>query len=171
MCLTQSISARKATHIKLGTCLGSSQCQLHFGTKMVSTGWMAVRGCLLNAKIHIFWHFLRLPPLALINGKPTTQTTSYIHTYICRGSDNLGLLARRLCWPSEGNALLMTGVALLARRSASHFRRELSHWCRKRCLQRGPALSATLTVEVKGCITRGQLHSRAYKAELKRSHC
>jgi len=39
VCLIQSISARKVTHIKLGTCSGSSQCQLHFGTKMVSIGW------------------------------------------------------------------------------------------------------------------------------------
>ena len=38
VCLIQSISARKATHIKLGTRSGSSQCQLHFGTKMVSIG-------------------------------------------------------------------------------------------------------------------------------------
>ena len=39
VCLIQSISARKATHMKLGTRSGSSQCQLHFGTKMVSMGW------------------------------------------------------------------------------------------------------------------------------------
>jgi hypothetical protein len=38
VCLIQSISARKATHIQLGTRSGSSQCQLHFGTKMVSIG-------------------------------------------------------------------------------------------------------------------------------------
>jgi len=38
VCLIQSTSARKATHMKLGTCSGSSQCQLQFGTKMVSIG-------------------------------------------------------------------------------------------------------------------------------------
>ena len=37
--LIQSTSARKVTHIKLGTCSGSSQCQLQFGTKMMSIGW------------------------------------------------------------------------------------------------------------------------------------
>jgi len=60
--LLQSISARKATHIKLGTCSGSSQCQLHFGTKM-SMDESAVSGSLLNAKMRIFRHFLRWPPL------------------------------------------------------------------------------------------------------------
>jgi hypothetical protein len=39
VCLIQSISARKATHIKLGTCSGSSQFQVHFGSKIVSIGW------------------------------------------------------------------------------------------------------------------------------------
>ena len=34
VCLIQSISARKATHIKLGTCSSSSQCQLHFDFKL-----------------------------------------------------------------------------------------------------------------------------------------
>jgi len=58
VCLIQSISARKVTHIKLGTCSGSSQCQLHFGTKMVSIGWSGCDGCLLNAKMRIFRHFL-----------------------------------------------------------------------------------------------------------------
>jgi len=39
VCLIQFISARKVTHIKLGTRSGSSQCQLQFGTSMVSIGW------------------------------------------------------------------------------------------------------------------------------------
>ena len=33
VCLIQSISARKATNLKLGICSGSSQCQLQFGKK------------------------------------------------------------------------------------------------------------------------------------------
>ena len=40
VCSIQSISGRQAAHIKLGTCLGSSQCQLHFGVIMVSIGWI-----------------------------------------------------------------------------------------------------------------------------------
>ena len=39
VCLIQSISARKATHIKLVTCSGSSQYQLRFGIKIVLIGW------------------------------------------------------------------------------------------------------------------------------------
>ena len=84
VCLIRSISARKATHIKLGTFSGSSQCQLHFGIKMVSIGWMAVSGCLLNAKLHILWHFLCwLPPVYdhIIYEIPTKNTvyTPYIY--------------------------------------------------------------------------------------------
>jgi hypothetical protein len=42
VCLIQSISARKATHIELGTCSGSSQCQLQSGTQMMS---IKLNGC------------------------------------------------------------------------------------------------------------------------------
>jgi len=54
VCLIQSISARKATHTKLGTCSGSSQCQLHFGTKMVSIGWSCCE-CKIR-KYAVFYH-------------------------------------------------------------------------------------------------------------------
>jgi len=36
VCLIQPISARKATHMKLGTCSGSSQSELHLNYKIVS---------------------------------------------------------------------------------------------------------------------------------------
>jgi len=61
VCLIQSISARKATHIKLGTRSGSSQCQLHFGTKMVSIGWS---GCEWLPSECNNAHFQAFPPLA-----------------------------------------------------------------------------------------------------------
>ena len=61
VCLIQSISARKATHIKLGTRSGSYQCQLHFGTKMVSIGWS---GCEWLSSVCKNAHFQAFPPLA-----------------------------------------------------------------------------------------------------------
>ena len=61
VCLIQSISARKATHIKLGTRSGSSQCQLHFGTKIVSIG---CRGCEWLPSECKNEHFQAFPPLA-----------------------------------------------------------------------------------------------------------
>jgi hypothetical protein len=60
VCLIQSISARKATHIKLGTCPGSSQCQLHFGTKVVLIGW---GGCEWLPSECKNAHFQAFPPL------------------------------------------------------------------------------------------------------------
>jgi hypothetical protein len=39
VCLIQPISARKATHMKLGTCSGSSQSELHLNYKIVSIEW------------------------------------------------------------------------------------------------------------------------------------
>jgi hypothetical protein len=61
VCLIQSISARKATHIKLGTRSGSSQCQLHFGTKRVSIGWSGCEWLPSECKNA---HFQAFPPLA-----------------------------------------------------------------------------------------------------------
>jgi len=66
VCSIQSISARKATHIKLGTCSGSSQCQLHFRLKWCRLNEVAVSGCLLNAH---FQAFLRWPPLIVCRMK------------------------------------------------------------------------------------------------------
>jgi hypothetical protein len=57
-CLFQSISTRKAIHIKLGTCSGSSQCQLRFGTKMVSIGWSGCERLPSECKNAHFRHFL-----------------------------------------------------------------------------------------------------------------
>ena len=61
VCLIQSISARKANHIKLGTRSGSSQFQLHFGTKKVSIGWS---GCEWLPSECNNAHFQAFPPLA-----------------------------------------------------------------------------------------------------------
>jgi len=65
VCLIQCISARKATHIKLGTCSGSFQCQLHFGTKMVSIGRSGCEWLPSEWKMRIFRHFLRWTPLVI----------------------------------------------------------------------------------------------------------
>jgi hypothetical protein len=35
VCIIQHISIHRVTHINLSTCLGSCECQLHFGTRMV----------------------------------------------------------------------------------------------------------------------------------------
>jgi hypothetical protein len=61
VCLIQSISARKVAHIKLGTCSGSSQCQLQLGTKMVSIGWSGYEWLPSECKNA---HFQAFPPLA-----------------------------------------------------------------------------------------------------------
>jgi hypothetical protein len=53
-------TARKAIHIKLGTCSGSSQCQLHFGTTMVSIGWSGCEWLPSECKNA---HFQIFPPL------------------------------------------------------------------------------------------------------------
>jgi hypothetical protein len=67
MCALSSLPQHKVTHIKLGTCSGSSQCQLYFSIKMVSTKEMAVSGCLLYAKIlHKFQAFPPLTPSAKV---------------------------------------------------------------------------------------------------------
>jgi len=75
VCLIQSISARKATHIKFGTYLGSSQCQLHLGAKIVSIGWS---GCEWLAafwmRICTFSRISSVDPLCKI-GITTLQTT------------------------------------------------------------------------------------------------
>ena len=60
VCLIQSISARTAIHIKLGTCSGSSQCQLHFGTKMVLIGWSGCEWLPFECRNA---HFQAFPPL------------------------------------------------------------------------------------------------------------
>ena len=62
VCLIQSISARKATHIKLGTRSGSSPCQLQFGTKMVSIGWSGCEWLPSKWQIVHFQAFLPLAP-------------------------------------------------------------------------------------------------------------
>jgi len=74
VCLMQSISARKATHIKLDTCSGSSQCQLHFGTKLVLIGWSGCEWLPFECKNA---HFQAFPPLA-----PSGKTSPFW------GSDN-----------------------------------------------------------------------------------
>jgi hypothetical protein len=61
VCLIQSISARKVTHIKLGTRSGSSQCQLHFRTKLVSIGWSDYGWLPSECKNE---HIQAFPPLA-----------------------------------------------------------------------------------------------------------
>ena len=61
VCLIQSISARKAIHIKLCTCSGSSQCQLQFCTKVVSIGWSGCEWLPSECKNA---HFQAIPPLA-----------------------------------------------------------------------------------------------------------
>ena len=66
VCLIQSISARKATRIKLGTCSGSSQCQLQFGTKMVSIGWSGCEWLPSECKNAHFQAFLLLAPSAIL---------------------------------------------------------------------------------------------------------
>jgi len=83
VCLIQSISARKATHIKLGTHSGSSQCQLHFGTKMVSIGWSGCEWLPSECKNAHFQAFLPLAPsdIILIWFWPT----------VCIGVDNLSM--------------------------------------------------------------------------------
>ena len=85
VCLIQSISARKANHIKLGTRSGSSQCQLHFTTKMVSIGWSGCEWLPSECKNA---HFQAFPPLA-----PSViflpRNTVYICTvYDCTFGDN-----------------------------------------------------------------------------------
>ena len=67
VCLIQSISALKATHIKLGTRSGSSQCQLHFGTKVVSIGWSGCEWLPSECKNA---HFQAFPPLAPSGNAP-----------------------------------------------------------------------------------------------------
>jgi len=61
-CLIQSVSARKVTHIKLGTCSNGSQCQLHFGTKMVSIGWSGCEWLPSQCKNAHFQAFPQLTP-------------------------------------------------------------------------------------------------------------
>jgi len=61
VCLFQSISARKGTHTKLGTCSGSSQCQLHFGTKLVLIEWSSCECLPSECKHAHFRHFFRCP--------------------------------------------------------------------------------------------------------------
>ena len=61
VCLIQSISARKATHIKMGTWSGSCQCQLRFSTKIVSIGWSGCEWLLYECKNA---HFQAFPPLS-----------------------------------------------------------------------------------------------------------
>jgi len=61
VCLIQSIAARKTIHIKLSTRSGSSQCQLHFGTKMVLIGWSGCEWLPSECKNE---HFQAFPPLA-----------------------------------------------------------------------------------------------------------
>jgi hypothetical protein len=63
VCLIQSISAHNAIHKKLGTCSGSSQCQLHFGTKIVPIVWGGCEWLPSEYKMHIFRQFLCCPPL------------------------------------------------------------------------------------------------------------
>ena len=60
--LTQSISARKATHIKSGVCSGSSHCQLHFNTQMVSIGWSGCEWLPSECKSVHFQEILQLAP-------------------------------------------------------------------------------------------------------------
>jgi len=72
VCLIQSISARKATHIKLGTRSGSSQCQLHFGTKMVSMGWSGCEWLPSECKNAHFQAFPPLAPSDIIHGYSDT---------------------------------------------------------------------------------------------------
>ena len=42
VCIIQHIPIHRVTHINLSTCLGSCECQLHFGTKMV---FIKLSGC------------------------------------------------------------------------------------------------------------------------------
>jgi hypothetical protein len=69
VCLIQSISARKATHIKLGTCSGSSECQLLFGTKMVLIGWSGCEWLPSECKNAHFQAFPQLAPSVEISLK------------------------------------------------------------------------------------------------------
>ena len=69
MCLIQSISARKATHIKLSTRSGSSQCQLHFGTKMVSIRWSGCEWLPSECKNAHFQAFPLLAPSGVLSNK------------------------------------------------------------------------------------------------------
>jgi hypothetical protein len=66
VCLFQSISARKVTRIKLGTCSGSSQYQLHSGTKMVSIEWSGCEWLPVECKNEHFQAFPLLAPSGLI---------------------------------------------------------------------------------------------------------
>ena len=66
--LIQSTSARKVTHIKLGTCSGSSQCQLQFGTKMVSIGWSGCEWLPFECKNTRFQAFPLLAPSGKLYG-------------------------------------------------------------------------------------------------------
>ena len=66
VCLIQSISARKAAHIKLGTHSVSSQCQLHFGTKMVSIGWSGCEWLPSECKNARFQAFPPLVPSGIL---------------------------------------------------------------------------------------------------------
>jgi len=68
VCLIQSISASKATHMKLGTHSGSSQCQLHFGTKMVSIGWSGCEWLPSECKNAHFQAFPLLAPSVIFSG-------------------------------------------------------------------------------------------------------
>ena len=60
-CLFQSISARKATHIKLGTCRVALNASYNMVLKWCRSDEVAVKGCLLNEKMRIFRFN---PPLA-----------------------------------------------------------------------------------------------------------
>ena len=77
VCSIQSISARKATHIKLGTRSGSSQCQLHFGTKMVSIGWSGCEWLPSECKNAHFQAFPPLAPSGILGREITTYTVIY----------------------------------------------------------------------------------------------
>jgi hypothetical protein len=70
VCLIQSISARKAYHMKLGSRSGSSQCQLQFGTRMVSIGWSGCEWLPSECKNA---HFQAFSPLA-----PSDKLLGYI---------------------------------------------------------------------------------------------
>jgi hypothetical protein len=77
VCLIQSISARKATHIKLGTCSGSTQCKLHFGTKMVSIGWSGSEWLPSERKNAHFQAFPQLAPSGIFSREITKHTFIY----------------------------------------------------------------------------------------------
>ena len=92
VCLIQSFSTCKATHIQLGTCSGSSQCQLHFGTKVVSIGWSGCEWLPSECKNAQFQAFPPLPLSAKILYIHHIYGSVWFWPTLCMGNERAWLL-------------------------------------------------------------------------------